>query len=111
MQNTNGNTSTDNEPMTMLANLLMQRKLLMQSLIPCRPISAHFHGLLNRHRERKSYVSVLQVSDWYHTGIRVYTALLNSASNMTTRALAAKEQFHSECFVAGARKLEGKLKV
>jgi len=106
LQNTNENTSTANEPMTMLA------KLLMQSLVPCRPIAAHFHGLLNRHRERKSYVNVLQVlSDWYHTGIRVYTALLNSASKMTTCALAAKEQFHSECFVAGASKLEGKLKV
>ena len=34
-----------------------------------------------------------------------------TASNMTPRALAAKEQFHSEYFVAGVRKLEGKLKV
>ena len=30
---------------------------------------------------------------------------------MTTRALAAKEQFQSECSVAGTRKLEGNLMV
>ena len=30
---------------------------------------------------------------------------------MMTRALAAKEQFHSKCFVAVVWKLEGKLKV